>query len=131
VASLAGALTQVAPLWRIFRANLAAPPAPLAVRDVNQLGPYLDPRALTAAREVIPAGATYAVVVGDTPPTTATQKLAIPLLFQYWLLPRRSTADPRDAQWVIAYDHPSETLGVRVAREVGLAPGVNADLIAR
>ena len=89
------------------------------------------PEMFLSAAKIIPRNATYSVVVGDIPETSSDFHEAIPLLFQYWLLPRRFTLNVHDADWVISYDHPSETLGVRYSQELGLAPAVNVVKVIR
>jgi hypothetical protein len=84
------------------------------------------PEVLLGAARVIPRNATYAIAVGNSPPVASFQVSGIPSLLEYWLLPRRWTADLRKAAWIVSYNHPSETLGVRVKREIPLAPTVNA-----
>jgi len=130
LACLACALTRVGPLWHVVDGTLRAHHDPLATRDVAPMQQYIAPFALVTARETIPADATYSVVVGQTPPTSELLQQAIPLLFRYWLLPRRYTSHPHQAEWVIAYHAPSVGLGLPVAREIGLGPDANLDRIA-
>ena len=131
LACLACALTRVGPLWHTVDDTLRAHHDPLTTRDVAPMQQYIAPFALVTARATIPKDATYSVVVGQTPPTSSLLQQAIPLLFQYWLLPRRYTPHPHEADWVIAYHAPSSRLGLPVAREIGLGPDANLDRIAR
>lgn len=88
-----------------------------------------DPEMFLKAAQIIPPGATYSVVVGNSPPTSSSFHEAIPLLFQYWLLPRRFTRDIHAASWVISYSHPSETLGIRYSKEINIGPTTNIDKV--
>ena len=88
-----------------------------------------DPEMFLKAAQIIPRGATYSVVVGNSPPTSSSFHEAIPLLFQYWLLPRRFTPNIHAASWVISYSHPSETLGIRYSREINIGPTTNIDKV--
>ncbi|HWB22439.1 MAG TPA: hypothetical protein VG652_06085 [Gaiellaceae bacterium] len=79
---------------------------------------------LDAAR-IIPRNALYSVVVGEDPPNPAGFDVAIPGMFQYWLLPRRFTKNIHKAQWVISWHHSSETLGIRYSEELPIGLDVN------
>jgi hypothetical protein len=74
---------------------------------------------LDAAR-LIPRDATYSVVVGEDPPNPTGFVVAVPSMFQYWLLPRRFTRNIHKAQWVISWHHSSETLGIHYSEEIGI-----------
>jgi hypothetical protein len=76
------------------------------------------------AEREIPEDELYAVAVGDQIPVIAGG-IGVVQALHYFLLPRRSTAEVWQADWVIAWGQSSETLGVPVAREIGLAPSVN------
>jgi hypothetical protein len=91
--------------------------------DLDTLTYFVPTAALARARELIPPGATYAIAVGEEPPVRDPELIRI--VFKFWLLPRTFTERPADAQWVVAYHRPSETLGVPVQREIGVAPYVN------
>jgi hypothetical protein len=79
---------------------------------------------LTAAKD-IPRNALYSVVVGEDPPNPAGFDVAIPGMFQYWLLPRRYTKNIHKAQYVISWHHSSETLGIRYSEELPIGDGSN------
>jgi len=81
---------------------------------------------LVRARRTIPEDARYAVVLGSALPLGAGQSVGIPQFLRYWLAPRTFEDEADDADWVIAYGASGEALGVRVRREVQLAPLVNA-----
>lgn len=78
-----------------------------------------------AAAHDIPRNALYSVVVGEDPPNPFGFKVAIPALFQYWLLPRRYTKNIHKAQYVISWHHSSETLGIRYSEELGIGADSN------
>jgi hypothetical protein len=86
--------------------------------------------ALLAARRVIPQNATFSVRVGLTPPVDSSFLDGVPGLFRYWLLPRRYTDVAHSADWIITFNHPSETLGVSIRKVVALGPGTNAVEVA-
>jgi hypothetical protein len=104
------------------------PAVPVEAADFDPFALYAMPEALVRARSVIPPNATYAVVTGHLNPF---QRQAAPLAFALGLLPRVVTPDRRRAQWVIAYDTPSEGLGIRYSQEIGLGPGVNVVKVER
>jgi hypothetical protein len=81
---------------------------------------------LVLARRLIPTDATYAVVVGDVTPLPQYLHEGLPILFEYWLLPRKQSTDVRKVDWIITFHQPSESLGVPIRREVGLGPDANA-----
>ena len=87
--------------------------------------------ALAGAQRLIPPDATYAIAIGETQPLLPVQREALPPLAAYWLLPRRYTPSVHDAEWVIAYAHPTETLGVAVADEAEVAEGTVVARVVR
>jgi hypothetical protein len=89
------------------------------------------PEVLLGAEKAIPRNATYAIAVGNSPPVASFQVSGIPSLLEYWLLPRKWTPDLHKADWIVSYNHPSETLGVRVKREIPLVPAVNVVEVGR
>ncbi len=110
--------------YRAFRT-----PTPL-VRDadIDPLALYVPKTsALVHARETIPPDASFAVVVGKA----NEQPGIVKLLFRLWLMPRRYVQTLAAAQWVIAYERPSESLGVQYIQEIGLAPDVNVVKVKR
>jgi hypothetical protein len=52
-------------------------------------------------------------------------------LLWYALLPRRYTSDFQTAQYIVTWDHSSESLGVRVKRETGIGPDGNVVEVGR
>jgi hypothetical protein len=82
--------------------------------DLAAAGPvqaYLQPYLLDPVQGIIPAGATYATMTGPgvrfTPAREAFAGLAMTVLF-----PRKRVADPRRADWVIAWGTPLGTVHV-------------------
>jgi hypothetical protein len=84
-----------------------------------------------AATRDIPRNALYSVVVGEDPPNPAGFDVAIPGMFQYWLLPRRYTKNIHKAQYVISWHHSSETLGIRYSEELGIGDYSNVLKVVR
>jgi hypothetical protein len=109
--------------------SLKAPSHNLADSDLDPLAYFASTRALSGARDLIPPGATYTVVVGTAKPPSS--QLPGPALkvgagsivdaFRLWLLPR-PYVPLRRAQWVIAYDVSPGALGVKVGQTFELGP---------
>lgn len=76
------------------------------------------------AEREIPEDAVYAIAVGDQLPVLAGG-VGIVQALAYFLLPRRWSGELWRAEWVIAWGESSETLGVPIEREIGMAPNVN------
>lgn len=125
---LVAAVSQTPILARIGYENAKGPYRLVRNADLDPFASFAPTGALVAARETIPRDATYAIVVGDGPPRVAPE--LVRQIFQFWLLPRTYTSRTGDADWVIVYQRPSETAGVRYTQEVGLGPGVNALKVA-
>ena len=90
--------------------------------ELSVAGPvqaYLQPYLLDPVQKIIPPGATYATMTGPgvrfTPAREAFSALAMTALF-----PRKGVADPRQADWVIAWGIPLR--GVPVDRVVVARP---------
>jgi hypothetical protein len=110
--------------------GFAREPQPLVrSEDVDPLAYFVPTAALVGARATIPPGATYAIVSAK-PPTVADPNL-VRIVFRAWLLPRRYVDRPADADWVIGYRVPSETLGVPVTDETGVAPSIQVVRVRR
>jgi hypothetical protein len=90
----------------------------------------LDPAVLHGAVRELPLDARYAVVVGRTLPLPGVLEGAVSPLLNHWLFPRRHTS-LAEADWVVTYGHPTETLGVPIAREVQILPGISVAEIGR
>jgi hypothetical protein len=103
----------------------------VADSDLDPMTYFASTRALSGARAVMPPGATYNVAIGTTrPPFSALPGPNVDLgaagallAFKLWLLPRKYVPLSR-AQWVLAYDVPTDDLGVKIEEEVDLGPDV-------
>jgi hypothetical protein len=140
LAGIAAALVAVALVTAALRVDdvvrlsydaLTAPAESPQQRDLGFVFGWQSRMAMTSAANVIPEHAVYTVVLGDSPPLEDAERLGIVSFAQYWLLPRRYTSNLADAQWVIAYHHSSETIGVRYRKEIPLAPYVNTFEVVR
>jgi len=120
--------------WQTARSgwqSLRASPPP---HETRELGGVLDGQldgALTKAARIIPRDAVFSVEVGDDPPAAPAVVEAVPGVFRYWLLPRRYTPNLHDAEWIVTFHHSSETMGVPIRREIGLAPYSNLVEVGR
>ena len=109
--------------------SLNQPGHNLADSDLDPLAYFASTRALSGARDLIPARASYAVVVGGARPPSSplpgpglkVSKGSIIDAFRLWLLPR-TEVPLRRAQWVIAYDISPGALGVKVGQSFELGP---------
>jgi hypothetical protein len=91
----------------------------------------IETQPMLLAPRLIPADATYTLVVGDITPLPPYIHQGLPHLMRYWLLPRRYSDDIHDVDWVITFHQSSERLGVPVRHEFGLGPDANAVEVAR
>jgi hypothetical protein len=103
----------------------AAPSAPS--HDERTFAPLhavdLDPRLLVAADAMLPRDAVYTVVTGNgVQVSSPITEDALRPLAGFWLLPRRQTAYPRNAQWVLSFGRDLSTLGIRYRRVVTVGP---------
>jgi hypothetical protein len=126
---LFGAAAKLPGVARIGYDNARQPYRLVRDADLDPFASFAPTAPLAVAAETIPRDATFAIVVGDEEPRIDPE--LVRQLFQLWLLPRAYTPRLRDADWVIVYNHASETAGVPYTREVGLGPGVNALEVAR
>jgi hypothetical protein len=126
---LTAAITHAVDDVRAGRHAAAKPAAPVEAADFDPFAIYAMPEALVNARSVIPRDAVYAFVAGST--LSAVQRQRAALAFELALVPRAFTLDRHRAQWVIAYQTPSEGLGVHYSREIGLGPGVQVVKVRR
>lgn len=117
----------------VVRAGYDSVRAPGQSATQRELAPFGSEIAglIVAAAKAIPGAATYTIVFGDAPPVSIDAEGGAASTFQYWLLPRRYTPDLASAEWVIAYHHASETVGVRYREEIPLGPYVNAFKVIR
>jgi hypothetical protein len=128
----------LAPIVRTGYRSLTMPGRPLADSDLDPFTFYASTRALSGARTVIPANATYSVVVGtskpllsDLPgPALKVDPVTLKVAFELWLMPRRYVPLSQ-AQWVVAYDAPPQTLGARAAETVTLGPDATVIEVAQ
>jgi hypothetical protein len=138
-AALGGALYRVPALERTARHYLDAPQysPSLESADLEPLRFFVSIGALDEARNTIPPGETYTIVVGHDPPLAddpvqaAHLADAIGPIFRFWLIPHRYTPKLADAQWVIAYHQPSKGIGVEYSREIYLSWEANLLEVAR
>ena len=112
------------PLAKIGYQDASVPPRLVRDADVDSFASWGPTGALVTAAQTIPRDGTYSIVVGQNPPTSEDPRV-VKTILRLWLLPRSYTAKPADAQWVIAYHHSSETLGIPYTEEIGLSAGVN------
>ena len=81
--------------------------------------------ALPLAEHELPRTARYTIVTGNAPALDPDTAVAVRQVLAYWLLPRLYVPDLHAVRWVITYHEPSESLGVKVVREIGLGPDAN------
>jgi hypothetical protein len=130
-AALGGALYRVPALIRISHRSLKQPGMSVENADLQPFGYFVSIGALVSARNTIPAGATYTVVIGSDPPLAdssaqvADLVAAITPIFRTWLVPRKYTPKLHQAQWVITYHHASNTLGIRYSKQIYLSYDAN------
>jgi hypothetical protein len=110
---------------------ITAPQGVAEARDLGFVFGWQSRLAATRAAKLLPRDATYTVVTGDVPPPKVYESEGIVPFLRYWLLPRRYTPDPAQAEWVITYHHPSETVGLPYEKEHNLADYVNAFRVTR
>ena len=127
--ALAVAFDQAPALLRADRLILAQPSYSLERSDLDPLSFWVPSGTLKLAREEIPSGATYTIVLGSDPPLLGDTRTAVQPIFQAWLLPRRYTPKLGQAQWVIAYHRAlaSIHLGRPITHEIDLTS--NATLL--
>jgi len=129
--ALVSALLRTRDVVRTSYDAVTAPGESQQARDLGFVFGWQSRMAMANAAKVIPRDAVYTVVLGDSPPIESFERDGVTPYFQYWLLPRRYTGTLADAQWVIAYHHSSETIGVPYRKEIPLAPYVNTFRVVR
>ena len=122
-----------------------------AQRDVDHVsGMGRLERALSAGREfdlevstfvdaakIIPPNATYYVTTGlnglsfSDPVHGQLVLFKTPVFAGYWLLPRRMTIDPHQADWVYSYGGDLTKLGLKYKRIYPSGPGAQVAEVAR
>jgi hypothetical protein len=77
-----------------------------------------------AAAKDLPADATFYVAVGNGIEVSNQNVLPkTPVFAAYWLLPRRMTNDPEQADWVLSYGADLRTLDLNYIRVIDVASG--------
>ena len=122
VAALAAAAARLPAVAREVYDSATAARGPALRRDLE---PAYEPqryllRDVVRTLRAVPPGAVYTVAVGPGPNVPELVRDGLVQLLGYALLPRRYTPDARAAQWVITWDVPPRTLGVRVLRAVAV-----------
>jgi hypothetical protein len=136
-AALGGALYRLPALERAAHKSVNAPSYSLESADLEPLRFFVSIGALVMARNTIPPGSTWTIVVGHDPPLAvdpaweADTALAVPEIVRMWLLPLRYTPEIRNADWVIAYHHSADTLGVEHSKEIYLSYGATLVKVRR
>ena len=122
-----------------------------AQRDVNRVaGMGRLERGLSAGREfdletstfveaarLIPPTATYYVTTGlkdlsfSDPVHGQLVLFKTPVFAGYWLLPRRMTIDPHQADWIYSYGGDLSKLGLKYRRVIPSGPGAQVAEVAR
>jgi hypothetical protein len=81
----------------------------------RELGPTrsfgLNPTLVLRAEELLPRDAVFHVATGEG--VLSGHEAAAPFS-AYWLLPRRHTDDPRQAEWILSFGADESRLGVEV-----------------
>lgn len=84
----------------------------------------ISPKLFVAADRELPRRATFYVATGNG--IAVSSRLVLPktpIFAAHWLLPRRMTTDPRQADWVLSYGGDLDALGLHYARVIEVAPG--------
>ena len=83
-----------------------------------------------AAAKIIPPDATYYVATGTHGLDFTGYKgnlrqvfAKVPVFAGYWLLPRRLTIDPHQADWIYSYGGDLKALGLKYSRIIVIKPG--------
>jgi hypothetical protein len=73
----------------------------------------------------VPADATFYVATGTKGIDISNEFVLpkTPIFAAYWLLPRRETNAPRQADWVLSYGASLSALGLDYARVIDVGPG--------
>lgn len=118
-------------VWRDVRNAHAQPRAARVDLPAASVG-VEEPAAVARAAAVIPAAATYGVVTGPAARVRGPQSLDyVKFWAAFTLLPRRQTARPEDAQWLLGYGADLRSLSLRVGRVVDLGGGVTVARVKR
>ena len=120
-------------LWRIPGAFRSSQQAVDTVRGLTPVERSLLParsfdistELFVAAAKDLPVDATFYVATG-TRGIDISNEFVIPktpIFAAYWLLPRRETNDPQQADWVLSYGADLSALGLDYARVIDVGPG--------
>jgi hypothetical protein len=129
---LAIAAAVLVAVWRIPGAFRDARQSVLAVRGLTPFERTLLParsfdistELFVAAAQHVPDDATFYVATGDGIEVSSPLVLPkTPIFAAYWLLPRRMTSDPAQADWVLSYGGDLDALRLDYARVIDVAPG--------
>src|SRR5262249_51256319 len=129
--ALAAAAYRVPGVVRTAYGAVSAPGKSTQARDLGFVFGWQSELVAIRAAALLPRDSIYTIVAGDPPPPKLYESEGIVPFLRYWLLPRRYTPNLAQAEWVITYHHPSETVGVPYRKEIGLADYVNAFRVTR
>jgi hypothetical protein len=119
-------------LWRVPGTFRSSQQAVDAVRGLTPAERSLLParsfdistELFVAAAQDLPSNTTFYVSTGNGIQVSNQYVLdKAPLFAAYWLLPRRMTSDPREADWVLSYGGDLSALEVDYARVIDVGPG--------
>lgn len=120
-------------LWRIPGAFRSSQQAVDTVRGLTPVERTLLParsfdistELFVAAAKDVPADATFYVATGTKGIDVSNEFVLpkTPIFAAYWLLPRRETNDPQQADWVLSYGADLSALDLEYARVVDAGPG--------
>ena len=120
-------------LWRIPGAFRSSQQAVDAVRGLTPVERSLLParsfdistELFVAAAKDLPADATFYVATGTRGIDVSNEFVLpkAPIFAAYWLLPRRETNDPRQADWALSYGGDLSALGLDYAHVIVAGPG--------
>jgi len=120
-------------LWRIPGAFRSSQQAVDSVRGLTPVERSLLParsfdistELFVAAAKDLPVDATFYVATGTKGIDISNEFVLpkTPIFAAYWLLPRRETNDPQQADWVLSYGANLSALGLDYARVIEVGPG--------
>jgi hypothetical protein len=119
-------------LWRLPGAFRSSQQAVDAVRGLTPVERSLLParsfdistELFVAAAQDLPGDATFYVATGNGIQVSNQYVLQkTPIFAAYWLLPRRMTRDPQQADWVLSYGGDLRALGLEYVRVIDVGPG--------
>ena len=98
---------------------------PLVQRELAPAKEHgMNQQLLLRAAEILPRDAVFSFA-GDARASGA------PFFYAYWLLPRRHTADPAAADWIVSWGAYPSRLGVKVAVVADLGSGAKVLRVQR